>query len=461
MGRLSFLILILAVIAYSSLGASPLKVENLLPEDRGIVPMLQTMTGETSTQINILGGRETKWTFEIIPGSPRVEIKEISHEGSFDKVYKLTITKLSPGSRYILSVKSGGRRPHVFDRRYFKTFPKGKKSLQFAFGSCMMDSYEFRAVAESIWERVEDLNPDLILLGGDNVYVDEWGIFGVMGSPSKNTIWQRYADSFKQIPIFKFKQLIPTLSTWDDHDYGKNDGNRTWGEVRNGWNPVAEASKAFHAFFGSMNFDPLDGWHIRGPGVSSRTDVLGHRFIFLDNRTFRSPEDSPRGHLGKEQEDFLLQQISGSSSPIFIVIGGPLFGGYLKKESFEHSHREDFKAFTRKLKDLYVKNPSLQPFAIISGDVHFSEVMEIEAKQFGFKTYELTSSSWHSIIRRVLSDPRFSSLVNPRRLVAIEGHNFLWAGSQPRGDGGLSFQLRAYGVEGEIEEMRGSYLLVR
>jgi hypothetical protein len=60
-------------------------------------------------------------------------------------------------------------------------------------------------------------------------------------------------------------------------------------------------------------------------------------------------------------------------------------------------------------------------FAFGSGDVHFSEVMEIEAAELGYPTFEIVSSSIHSYTFPG-HENRFS---NPRRRASTSSHNFV------------------------------------
>ena len=365
-------------------------------DERGIVPMLQTATGTDFTEINVLTGKGADWSFRVTPHAPGFIVKEIVHPQSLHKIYKLLLTQLRPATSYTLSIAN--RKGQAIEQRFFKTFPSDKRDIRFAFGSCMNDTVTFQKVAERIWHQVESLKPDVILLAGDNVYADEWHFVGKKILPQAGQIWQRNVHTFQSLPLLKFKHLIPALTTWDDHDYGRNDGDKSWGEARDNWNPAGEAKKSFGAFFSSSI---VNRHHQKGPGVSSRTDVLGHRFIFLDNRTFRTPGDQVHGHWGKKQELFLMDQIENSPHPVLMVNGGQFFGGYLKKESFEYNHPSHFQGFKERIRSLYRVNPDLAPFALISGDVHFSEIMRIEKEQFGFQTYEFTSSPWHNRTRNV------------------------------------------------------------
>jgi hypothetical protein len=65
-----------------------------------------------------------------------------------------------------------------------------------------------------------------------------------------------------------------------------------------------------------------------------------------------------------------------------------------------------------------------------SGDVHFSEIMSVDPKYLGYRTYEYTSSAIHSLNLPVKLIYR-----NPRREAFTWHHNFLIIDSKTSGNG--------------------------
>jgi len=88
-------------------------------------------------------------------------------------------------------------------------------SLQvIALGSCNKEYKD-----QSFWPRIAEQNPDLWLWLGDNIYADTEDM-AVMKAK-----YQRQ----KQNPHYQaFIQQVPVIGIWDDHDFGQNDGNRTY-----------------------------------------------------------------------------------------------------------------------------------------------------------------------------------------------------------------------------------------
>jgi len=98
----------------------------------------------------------------------------------------------------------------------WQPLPTGTVS-RIAFGSCAM---QFKS--QPIWEIITEQEPDLFLFLGDNIYADFDG--EKLFTPTPETLkrdWNKLANE----PNFKiFRQKIPVMATWDNHDYGKHNG---------------------------------------------------------------------------------------------------------------------------------------------------------------------------------------------------------------------------------------------
>ena len=139
-----------------------------------------------------------------------------------------------------------------------------------AFGSCIDQNRP-----QPIWGPILAQRPDLFLFGGDNVYASTppW---------SRARLEQAYARLAANPGFSRLRSTIPHLATWDDHDYGLNDGGA-------GFAGQSASQDAFLAFWGVAAEDPR---HARtGIYHAVRLGPPGRRVqvILLDGRTFRSP----------------------------------------------------------------------------------------------------------------------------------------------------------------------------
>lgn len=259
-----------------------------------------------------------------------------------------------------------------------------------------------------LWKQLVEDRPDAIFSLGDNVYVDndENGNHDV--AVTERWFWKRYVEARNALWIYRSPRLIPFISTWDDHDYGSNDGGRSYG--------LKSHSQKVFDVFGAQ--DPESASFVAGPGVSRALHAYGQTFIFLDDRNFRTDNfsrDPAQTLWGREQESWLFDRLERSKGTAWLLNGTQFFGSYFPfGESHEKTHPENLKALLSRLRGAPV------PVIFGSGDRHYTELMEIPEDILGYRTYEITSSA-------VQSKPPFLSpwilFPNPRKLDGVGTRN--------------------------------------
>ena len=100
--------------------------------------------------------------------------------------------------------------------------------------------------------------------------------------------------------LYRMKRLAPTYVTWDDHDYGKNDGGKITlikrvKEILNIFSPEKSNNLSF------------------GPGVEPSVELAGMNFLFLDGRSFRSEKRPVRHTLWKEAKILVKRNVQRKS----------------------------------------------------------------------------------------------------------------------------------------------------
>ncbi|MDE3269920.1 MAG: alkaline phosphatase D family protein [Pseudomonadota bacterium] len=266
------------------------------------------------------------------------------------------------------------------------------------------------------------LNPDIIFLIGDNVYAD----FPVEQT-SPSILWERNFQTRERLGLFRSKQLVPVVATWDDHDFGLNNAGSEY--------PYKQQSlTVFKTFFAS---DDSDNFSMPNIGVASELDIYGFNFFLLDNRTFRTPIGAtPEWHFGKAQSQWLLDNLTGKEHA-FIISGDQFFGGYAPKDSFQGQRPQRFAEFLQAIKAIDTK------VVFLSGDRHFTEIMEIPADRVGYTTYELTSSPIQSL-------PRPFLFPNPLRIEGQDMTNNFMLVEVSEGSKGLHLYATSYDEKGKI-----------
>lgn len=142
-------------------------------------------------------------------------------------------------------------------------------AIRIAFGSC-----NHQDLPQPLWKDILSEDPHFWIWLGDNIYGD---------TEDMAVMRELYARNKAQPDYAQLRQRAEVHGTWDDHDYGVNDGGREY--------PMKAASKRELARF----LDLPDSHEIfTREGVYHHVDrvVAGGfrlRLIFLDTRSFRDP----------------------------------------------------------------------------------------------------------------------------------------------------------------------------
>ncbi|MFC2126143.1 alkaline phosphatase D family protein [Bacteroidota bacterium] len=249
-----------------------------------------------------------------------------------------------------------------------------------AFGSC---SHEYDD--NQLWEEVMTHDPDIWIWMGDNIYGDSY----YMNVLSEKYERQKMRDSYQKL----LNSRVNIIGTWDDHDYGINDGGRYY--------YMKKESKELMLEFLDV---PLDHPVRQREGVyQSYTfgkDDKQVKVILLDTRNFRDslnidfPENkrtyvgNPDGDiLGEEQWKWLANELTESNAVIHII------GSSIQVLSEEHRW-EKWSNFPKSRERLFQLLVSKKPVRtlFLSGDRHIAEISRIEIPGYPYPLYDFTSS---------------------------------------------------------------------
>ncbi|MBX3021124.1 MAG: alkaline phosphatase family protein [Bdellovibrionales bacterium] len=398
--RRQFLATLFSAGAFAKAGTLAEPDSLLFPEqDKKGFSILQGMTDETSAQFTVVLPKKSVWTVQILDAHGQAagttSMRIVDRPFSNHAVYKLSVEGLRLGVNYrlrVLNFKGG-----IQDERDFATLDLSPRAVRLAFASCMCDHLH----RDDVWWKFEQQEPEMAFFLGDSVYGDRPGFWTVRKADPEQ-LWNRYVATRNRVAFYFQRRLVPALATWDDHDFG---GNNVYGNYRF----KEDSRQVFETFFAQEERPSLQ----KGPGVARRFSAFGADFFLLDGRTYRDGWDGANSRvLGAVQEEWLFPAIR--SKPTWLLNGSVFYGAYTGKDSFEGQYRNDFKAFIEKVK----RSEGLVCFG--SGDVHFSEIMDIEEAQLGYKTFEMVSSSMHSYTFPG-HEWRFT---NARRRVSTSSHNF-------------------------------------
>ena len=213
--------------------------------------------------------------------------------------------------------------------------------MRIAFASCLCTQV-FKQ--QPVWDDIADLNPDVLVLLGDSIYLDVGGPYNSLGvqNLSENEFAQhaheRYTELLAQ-PQFKALVQRPGLMTyaiWDDHDFLWNNANGADAMQRPGQRPLVYPSRALFAAYRSALSDHLaagsfpatpPAWTVNTPPPAYKMVNLGNNvFLHLtDGRSFRAG-NSKDALLGSAQLDAMeVQMASAPNGATHLVASGSVF----------------------------------------------------------------------------------------------------------------------------------------
>jgi alkaline phosphatase D len=295
-----------------------------------------------------------------------------------------------------------------------------KVSQRIAFGSCAVQDKPM-----PVWSAVVDREPDVFLFLGDNVYADT-GAYKLMPSPRNYEVaYERLKKNpdFNKFLVASRAREIEVFATWDDHDYGLNDGGEEHTER-------LEAKQAFVDFFSPLGLaeDALDQ-----PGIhnASVIDLAGLQVqvVMLDTRSFRSPfvkaknpKVCERGGwvfssepdatiLGEEQWVWLAEQLKQPADVRLVISSIQVLP---TEQCFEKW--ANFPAERERLLRL-IANSRADGVLLLSGDRHSSEISVMTRQDIGYPLYEITSSGLNNALRG-----RFNVADEPNKFRALDAN---------------------------------------
>lgn len=247
-----------------------------------------------------------------------------------------------------------------------------------AFGSCNKEDKP-----QPLWNPILLNDPDLFIWGGDNIYSDT-------DDPDK--MKADYHLQNQNLGYQKVLDKIPVMGTWDDHDYGLNDGGKEW-------HFKEESQQLFLDFFDVTHNSPRrnrEGVYHAEVFETAKGSV---KAIVLDTRYFRDAlirsEDANRRYepstggtiLGEDQWNWLAAELENSNADFNIIMSS------IQILSVEHGYETwgNFPSEIERLKELIISSEA-KNVILLSGDRHISEFSKIEVKGLNYPLIDFTSS---------------------------------------------------------------------
>lgn len=304
---------------------------------------------------------------------------ESRSEAEHDYVAKFHIEGLAPGTTYryhIDKIEEGkatliaGGAPEF----HFTTVPTNRSGQVFnvAFVSCVNDS------ADSVWQEMADHNLDLLCLGGDTPYLDTGDL---------SELRNKHRHLLQRPSLAALGKRVPIVGTWDDHDFGLNNGN--------GISAAGVKDNTRRAF---LEYRVHDQYGSGDEGIYHKTDQGALEVFLLDPRWYSQTASSPVSPnqstcFGNEQWQWLLESLRSSEAPFKVLLQGQI---WQDKKNSETDDMHTYYAERDALLD-FIKQERIPGVVLVGGDIHVSRYL-MHPQRVGYDLHDFIISPGHTSV---------------------------------------------------------------
>lgn len=269
-----------------------------------------------------------------------------------------------------------------------------------AFGSC-----NNQVLVNSLWDDIESFNPNIWIWGGDVIYSDTED----MKFLEKNFNKQNNNSNYKS-----FSNKIEILGTWDDHDYGLNDGGFEYSKKDSAQQlflnfldvPINDVRRKREGLYHSKKYELKNG--------SINVIILDTRYfrsnLTADKKTKKRYKPNKFGEgtmLGEKQWIWLENEIINSKTSFTIIVSSIQF--LASEHGFESWGNMPHEV--KKLENILKLNKNTKAI-ILSGDRHISEFSSKNIDGLSYPLLDFTSSGLTHSYTNFKSEPNKFRLGN-------------------------------------------------
>jgi len=239
---------------------------------------------------------------------------------------------------------------------------------------------------QPLWNEIRKHKPKVFIWGGDNVYSDTDDMAKMAADYNMVSTNPDYAALASETKV---------IGTWDDHDYGLNDGGVEW-KMKD------EAKNVFLNFLNVAKTDPLrqqEGLYHAKVYTTPKGKI---KVLLLDTRYFRSElkksdregwryepwnDGKKRTVLGDAQWQWLEKELQDDSADFNIIVSS------IQYLNYNHGWEKwgNFPSEVEKLKNM-ITEAKAKNIMILSGDRHQAEISVMQDEQLGYPLVDFTSS---------------------------------------------------------------------
>jgi alkaline phosphatase D len=275
---------------------------------------------------------------------------------------------LRAGTTYAVTVRNAEDAVQARGRVRSAPAPGAPARVRLAVASCTPSA------DHPVWRRIETEEPHAIVLLGDSPYID-----------STDLAAQRRAHrAFLSIPsLSRMVRTTPLWSTWDDHDYGRDNGDGTLDGKEN-------VRRAY------LESRPQARYGDDGLGIYTRVRYGPVDVFLLDLRWFAGLEAaadvaSGRSLLGARQRAWLEDALRRSDASFKLLCGGMVWHKKGRRS------RDDWGSYPTERAALFTHlgDARITGCILLGGDVHACQHAIYEATGAGYPLHEFVISPLH------------------------------------------------------------------
>ena len=244
----------------------------------------------------------------------------------------------------------------------------------------------------------------------------------------------RYART-RAIP--EMQPLLATAhhyATWDDHDYGPNNANRSY--------HLKETSlEVFKRYWANPSYGlPSE------PGVFTQFSWNGVDFFLLDDRYHRSPNSAPRDAdktmWGDDQLQWLIDALTTSEAAFKVVAnGGQILNRFDRYETLAR-FPQDYERLMNAIEEREIEG-----VVFLSGDRHHTELLRTQ-REGAYPLYDFTNSPLTAGVGNVREGPEAENPLRVDGTLVVERNFGTLTFRGPRDDRRLV--MRTYDAGGKL-----------
>ena len=388
----------------------------------------------------------TAVTIEYWQKNKPTERLRSTYSGELQKTYNplsFTLDNLAMNTEYEYAIyvnnnlqKMPIASPH-FTTKELWVYRKPAPNFSFLFGSCLY-------LNDSIYDRpgkpygkgTKILQPMAAenaaafnIWMGDNLYFREADYSSLGGMK------YRYSHDRATTDLQPVLAARPNYAIWDDHDFGPNDSDESFTFHDDG-------RELFKSYWGNPTYGQ------NNQGIYTNFAYSDCDFFLLDDRAFRSSDNMPdkidgkpnpnKHYWGREQLTWLENALLTSKATFKFVVNGGQFGNPFDKKESAYNFPIEY----LELMDFLSVN-KINGIVFLSGDRHFSEILQYPQGEKGYTIYEMTNSSLGASTYSTMKEPELS---NANRvagsLINLENNYGLLSVMGERGKRALHYEVK-------------------